>query len=162
MWKDLSKICEILNKNNIQYLIIGGTCVTFHGYSRSTTLPNGQQIDKHDFDIWYRPTLSNYVNLIKVLKTLNFDFEEDYTKFENYRKEYNDYNLDFLPKPFEEIDNGNSNKLFIKFYNERDISDSTGIDINFLNIDDLIYLKSLSKREKDIKDLIELNKIKKD
>lgn len=146
MWKDLSKICRILNKYDVQYLIIGGTCVAFHGYSRSTILPNGQNVDKHDFDIWYRPTISNYANLIKVLKILNFDFEEDYTKFEIYRKEFNNYNLDFLPKPLEEISIKDSNKLFIDFYNNRDISNSIGTDINFLDIDDLIYLKKLTKR----------------
>jgi hypothetical protein len=27
-------VCQILNKNDVQYLIVGGTAVAFHGYFR--------------------------------------------------------------------------------------------------------------------------------
>ena len=31
---EILRVCQILNKNDVQYLIVGGTAVAFHGYFR--------------------------------------------------------------------------------------------------------------------------------
>jgi hypothetical protein len=31
---EILRVCQILNKNGVQYLIVGGTAVAFHGYFR--------------------------------------------------------------------------------------------------------------------------------
>lgn len=154
----LSKICKILNDYNVQYLIIGGTAVSYHGYSRSTILPNGKISDKYDFDIWYRPTLSNYINITKSLKKFNIEIGNDFSKFYFFQKEFNEYELDFLPY-LEFITEKDNKKIFIDFYNKRDISRHNNVDIHFINKKNLIYIKKLSNRPKDIIDIEHLNNI---
>jgi hypothetical protein len=46
------KVCEILKTHKIEYMMVGGTALAFHGYYHRTTLPNGLPSDKHDFDFW--------------------------------------------------------------------------------------------------------------
>ena len=43
-------ICSVLKKHNVDYLIVGGTAVAFHGYYRLTTMSNNLPAEKHDFD----------------------------------------------------------------------------------------------------------------
>ena len=48
---DCTKInCEILNKHEVEYLIIGGTAVAIHGYARPSMDPDGLYMDKYDID----------------------------------------------------------------------------------------------------------------
>ena len=46
------EVCDILNKNDVQYLIVGGTAVAFHGYFRWSQNSLGQVAEKFDLDIW--------------------------------------------------------------------------------------------------------------
>ncbi len=55
--KDFKEFIQLLNKNKIQYLIIGGYAVAFHGYPRYTK----------DIDIWINRTPENAKKLIDVL-----------------------------------------------------------------------------------------------
>lgn len=45
-------VCKALNKNKVQYLIVGGTAVAFHGYFRWSHNASGEPTDKFDLDIW--------------------------------------------------------------------------------------------------------------
>ena len=62
---DILHVCKILNKNAVQYLIVGGTAVAFHGYFRWSQNSSGAPAEKFDLDIWYNPTYENYFNLLK-------------------------------------------------------------------------------------------------
>jgi hypothetical protein len=53
--KDFSEFIEALNNNEVDYLIVGGYAVIFHGYNRTT----------EDLDVWVNPTPSNYTKLKK-------------------------------------------------------------------------------------------------
>jgi len=39
-----------LNKNDVEYILVGGYTVIFHGYNRTTG----------DLDLWINPTKENY------------------------------------------------------------------------------------------------------
>lgn len=157
MYLLLSKICKILNDSNIIYLIIGGTAVAYHGYSRKTLLSNGEESDKYDFDIWYQPTIENYINIIKTLKYFDINFNDnDLSKFYVFRKEYDNYKLDLIPF-LEFLDKKDNKKFFINFYNRRNISTINNINIHFINKEDLIYIKKLSNRPKVINDIKNLS-----
>jgi hypothetical protein len=67
------KVCKTLNDFSVQYLIIGGTAVAFHGHYRETTDSMGRALGKHDFDFWFNPTLENYRNILKAIKALGKD-----------------------------------------------------------------------------------------
>ncbi|RZK28602.1 MAG: hypothetical protein EOO61_21820 [Hymenobacter sp.] len=75
----LLAVCSILNKHAVEYLVVGGSAVTLHGYFRQSTNATGVAVDKPDLDFWYNPTYSNYFKVLKVLKELG----QDVAKFEN-------------------------------------------------------------------------------
>ena len=54
LFKEAAEFLSLLNKNDVQYLIIGGVVVNIHGYTRATG----------DLDIWYNPTKDNFRKLI--------------------------------------------------------------------------------------------------
>lgn len=70
---EITQVCQILNKNEVQYLIVGGTAVAFHGYFRWSQNSDGTQSDKFDLDIWYNPTYDNYFKLLRALAELGQD-----------------------------------------------------------------------------------------
>jgi hypothetical protein len=97
------EVCKVLNKNAVQYLVVGGTAVAYHGYFRWSYNSSGKISDKFDLDIWYNPTYDNYFKLLSSLEQLGQDiteFREE--KSPNPRKSYFRFELekftfDFLP-----------------------------------------------------------------
>lgn len=59
----LKKICELLNKHDVEYILIGGVAVGFHGFPRSTA----------DIDFWYNPTDENFVRILRALTDYGVD-----------------------------------------------------------------------------------------
>jgi hypothetical protein len=45
------RVCEILNKHEVEYLIVGGLAMALHGYYRRSIAPDGTQAEKPDIDI---------------------------------------------------------------------------------------------------------------
>ena len=73
------EICNELNKNDVQYLIVGGTAVALHGYFRWSYTSDGKAAEKYDLDIWYNPNYENYFNLLHALENLG----QEVSKFKN-------------------------------------------------------------------------------
>ena len=71
--KSILEICKMLNQHGVEYLIVGGTAVGFHGYYRGSTASDGTPLGKHDLDFWYNPTLENYYKLLDAFE--NFDLQ---------------------------------------------------------------------------------------
>ena len=61
---EILQVCQILNKNSVQYLVVGGTAVAFHGYFRWSQNASDTPTEKFDLDIWYNPTYDNYFKLL--------------------------------------------------------------------------------------------------
>jgi hypothetical protein len=59
---DFKEFFQLLNKNNVKYLVIGGFAVAFHGYPRYTK----------DIDIWLRIDPDNVTNVVKTLDDFGF------------------------------------------------------------------------------------------
>ncbi len=60
--KDFAEFIELLNKHAVEYLIVGGYAVAFHGKPRNTK----------DIDIWIHPTEKNAASLMQVLAAFGF------------------------------------------------------------------------------------------
>ena len=60
--KDLREFIELLNSHKVDYIVVGGHAVAFHGYPRFTG----------DIDFFVRPTLENGKLLIQVLDAFGF------------------------------------------------------------------------------------------
>ncbi len=59
---DFDQFVAALNKNHVQYLIIGSFALAFHGCPRATG----------DIDFWIRPTAVNAKNLLQALQDFGF------------------------------------------------------------------------------------------
>jgi hypothetical protein len=54
-YQDFRDFLQALNNNQVDYILIGGYSVVFHGYSRTTG----------DMDIWVKRNKNNYDKLVK-------------------------------------------------------------------------------------------------
>lgn len=55
---DFRDFLKLLNENEVEYLLIGGYAVTYHGYPRST----------YDMDIWIGISQANADRMVRVMK----------------------------------------------------------------------------------------------
>jgi len=58
-----SRVCYLLNEQQVDYIVIGGIAVANHGFPRNTS----------DIDFWYDPTNQNFLNIIKIFEELGVD-----------------------------------------------------------------------------------------
>lgn len=70
--KDFKEFIELLNKNDVKYLVVGGYALAFHGYPRYTK----------DIDFWVWVDKKNAENIVKTLQDFGFSSldirEEDF------------------------------------------------------------------------------------
>src|SRR5579859_6848580 len=59
-------VIEKLQENNVEFLLIGGYAVNYHGYGRYTG----------DIDFWLKPTDANKINFTNALSMLKRNSEE--------------------------------------------------------------------------------------
>ncbi|MBN1847986.1 MAG: hypothetical protein JW932_05320 [Deltaproteobacteria bacterium] len=60
--KDFKEFIELLNKNSVKYLVIGGYAVALHGHPRYTK----------DIDIWIQSSQENAAQLLRALEEFGF------------------------------------------------------------------------------------------
>lgn len=150
-------VFDTLNKNAVDYLVIGGTAVSYYGEPRQSKTANGQIVDKPDLDIWYNPSYQNYYNLLNALEQLG----RDVTRYKDekapnpkksvFRYDLDDYTLDFLP-------NIKAPLPFRQSFLRRKVVQRNGVDIPFISLGDLILDKQALGRQKDIDDLENLKR----
>ena len=154
----LLSICKLFKKYSVQYLVIGGTAVAYHGYYRMSTDTSGNICEKPDIDIWFNPTYSNYINILKAIEELGKDIlrykseKKLDPKKSFFKLNFSNFTLDLLP----EIQ---SNIRFNDAYSKRDSVTVDDIEIHFISLIDLIHDKKKSIRKKDLEDLNELKKL---
>jgi hypothetical protein len=157
---DIIRVCQILNKNAVQYLIVGGTAVAFHGYFRWSQNSSGNPAEKFDLDIWYNPTYDNYFNLLNALADLGQDVKEFFEEqspnpLKSYfRFDLDKFTLDFLPKL-------KGVAKFMQSYKNRETTMLNEVDIPFIGFDELLQDKAANSRPKDLADIKQLKSIRK-
>jgi predicted nucleotidyltransferase len=157
---EILRVCQILNKNGVQYLIVGGTAVAFHGYFRWSQNTTGTATEKFDLDIWYNPTYGNYFKLLNGLAELSQDVKEFFEEqspnpLKSYFKfDLDKFTLDFLPKL-------KGATKFKQAYEKKETTTIKGIDMQFIGFDELLQDKAANSRPKDLTDIKQLKSIKK-
>lgn len=150
-------ICQTLNENAVDYMIVGGTAVAFHGYDRPSTDPKGGIAAKPDVDLWYNPNYENYYRLLDAIEQLGKDVsayrEEQQPNPRNafFKLLFDEYTLDLLPAIKAPLP-------FWSSFKKREIFQSDGIDISFISLEELIQDKAINPRPKDIDDIQHLRK----
>ena len=148
--KDFIDFIILLNKNQVQYMIIGGYAVNNYGFQRFTG----------DLDIWIKISEENAKNMMKVIR--------EYPVPEGVFSE-EDFLIDrplaggFFGKPPLRIDilNDIEGVKFDECYPNAETKMFDGTELKIIGLDDLIKAKKIANRSKDKLDVKELIKFKK-
>jgi predicted nucleotidyltransferase len=146
--KDFEDFIILLNKHGVDYMIVGGYALAFHGKPRHTG----------DLDIWINLSTENADKMVDVLnefgmKALGLQKEDFLQKGGITQIGYPPLRIDIL----NEIDGVN----FTEASESKLVIDVDGMPINYIGLDDLIKNKQISGRKQDLSDINELNKLKK-
>jgi predicted nucleotidyltransferase len=144
-------VLEELIKQNVQFIVIGGYAVNFHGFRR----PTG------DIDLFLKPDNGeNKTRLLAALRNLGITqavlqklSDLDFEKAQVFRDGEEPFRIDFLTKI--------SAVKFDEAWREKNSIEIDGLNINFLHIKHLIANKITTGRNKDKIDIDELQKIQK-
>lgn len=152
MNEQIIQVWKYLLKNNVNYLTIGGLAVNIYGYGRNTG----------DIDIIIEDTLINRENLRNALKELGIvDFENILTM--QFIAGWTDINLNFnLRLDIMTSIKGLENKPFRELMKQATITEINDVQVYFLDYENLIIAKKAANRLKDLLDIEELEKIRRD
>ena len=138
--KDFKEFLKLLNANQVEYLLIGGYAVGYHGYPRATA----------DMDIWIAAKPDNSTKIINVFN--DFGFSDSMLKPDIFLKEDQIVRIGLPPIRIEVITTI-SGVSFDECYSERVIGKIDGIQVNLIDLKHLKINKKASGRHKDLNDL---------
>jgi predicted nucleotidyltransferase len=147
---EIVKFWRSLQQNRVKFIMIGGFATNLHGYQRFTG----------DMDVWIEDTSENRKNLrkaffdyglgdLELLETISF-----ITGWTNFHLK-NGLQLDIVADM-----KGLEQYSFDECYHLAAIAEIDGVQIPFLHINHLILNKKKVGREKDLLDVIYLERIK--
>ena len=140
--KDFKEFIELLNKNNVRYIVIGGYAVVYHGYVRST----------NDIDIWIDIHEDNIKNLIKVLDEFGFSSlnikKGDFLPNQIIQLGHPPNRIDLITTP--------AGIEFETCYESKEQVSIDDTSVNFIDLENLIKAKKASNRTRDLADIEEL------
>ena len=142
--QDFKEFIQLLNKNKVKYLVIGGHAVAIHGHPRYTK----------DIDIWLEMSEENSQKLIKALTEFGFGSlgltpEDFQTPDQIVQLGYPTSRIDLITTP-DGID-------FQTCYNSKIEIKLNEIPVNFIDLDNLKKNKLASGRLQDLADLENLS-----
>ncbi len=147
--QEVQKFLKTLNSKKVEYLVVGGFAVNYHGYIRATG----------DLDLWWNPTGSNFKKVLEAIQEFGFDCSdvEHLQKYDQVKSlirlplnEHFDIELLSL------IDGKFTFGEAFQSANETVIKD---IPIKVIDYVHLIKNKLGAHRAKDLHDIAELEKI---
>ena len=137
---DFKDFLKLLNSYRVEYLIVGGYAVSYHGYVRATA----------DIDIWIKMDHGNAEKMVSVLSEFGFGVKELSAAL--FLKENNVIRMGVPPFRIE-ILTTISGVSFEECYKNRSTDSIDGIEISFISLSDLKENKKASGRLKDLSDL---------
>jgi len=147
--EDFEDFVKLLNQHEVEYMVVGGYALAFHGKPRHTG----------DLDIWINVTEENAMRMLKViddfgLKALNFQKQDFLAEGMISQIGYPPLRIDLLNA----IDGVDFKEAVL---NMQKIELENGLTINYIGLNDLVKNKKASGRKQDIADVKTLQKIKK-
>lgn len=142
------KLLRSLLSHNVDFIIIGGYSVIFHGYLRTTG----------DIDIWLKPDNGNKLKLKSALFDFGIDLDVlntldsvDFTQHVAFHIDDVPERIDFLTR-INLVEYAEADKM--KVFGEFD-----GMILPFLHLNHLVLSKLNTGRMKDLADIDELQRI---
>lgn len=137
---DFKELLKLLNSRQVEYLIIGGYAVAYHGYPRATA----------DIDVWIASTPENTEKVVSVLKEFGFGLPG--LTPELFQKPDQIIRMG-VPPVRVEILTGISGLEFSECYPRRIVDLLDGIEVNLIDLTNLKINKKAAGRHKDLDDL---------
>ena len=138
--KDFKEFLQCLNARGVEYLVIGGHAVAFHGYPRATA----------DLDVWIAVNPANAGRVVAALEEFGFDLPE--LRPDLFLREDRVIRMGIAPNRIE-IQTGIDGVTFAECYPQRVAAELDGIPIWFISLADLKINKRAAGRNKDLADL---------
>jgi hypothetical protein len=137
---DFKDFLKLLNSKQVEYLLIGGYAVGYHGYSRATA----------DMDIWIAIHPRNAEKMVGVIR--EFGFAVDGLSAELFLKENNVIRMGVPPFRIEVLTTI-SGVSFEECYRERTADTLDEVEVSLISLKHLKANKKASGRLKDLTDL---------
>ncbi len=143
------EVLDACIKHDVQFLIVGGYAVNFHGFRRTTG----------DIDLWIKPGNENKIKVLKALNELGIEQgilsqlqEMDFSKHLVFSDGEEPFKIDFMTYI--------SGVTFEEAYSEKIMTEIDELNIPFIHLNHLVLSKINTGRKKDIIDIEQLQKIK--
>ena len=138
--EDFKEFIKLLNYHKVEYLVVGGYALAFHGSPRYTG----------DIDFWVNPTIENSKKMIKVLNDFGFSSlqltENDFLEKDKvFQFGFPPYRIDMLTSV--------TNLDFETCYPKRKEIMQDNIKLMFIDIESFKINKKALGRTKDIADI---------
>ena len=137
---DFKEFLKLLNAYHVEYLLIGGYAVAYHGYPRATA----------DMDIWIAIHPENAERVVAALKDFGFDLPT--LSVDLFLKEGQIVRMGAPPVRIE-IATSISGVGFAECYAARVVDLLDEVEVNVINLDHLKINKKAAGRHKDLDDL---------
>jgi len=137
---DFKEFLKLLNAHKVEYLLIGGYAVGYHGYPRATA----------DMDIWIAIDPVNADRIVTALK--EFGFSPPELSPELFMKEWQVIRLGMPPIRIE-LATTISGVNFSECYAERVTDLLDGVKVNLISLRHLKANKKASGRHQDLADI---------
>ena len=134
----------MLNSYQVEYLLIGGYAVSYHGYPRTTA----------DMDIWIAIQKENAERVVAVLKEFGFNIPQLTANL--FLRENQIIRMGNPPMRIELLTTI-SGVRFEECYSERIIDVIDDVEVQIINLEHLKRNKQASGRQKDLDDLEHLS-----
>jgi hypothetical protein len=141
---DFKEFLQLLNSHDVEYLVIGGYAIGYHGFPRTTG----------DIDIWVAINPRNASALVRALKEFGFNMP---TLSEDLFLEEGRITQMGVPPMRIEILTKISGVRFEDCYRKRTVADLGGVRANIISREDLKANKRAAGRSKDLNDLDNLD-----
>jgi predicted nucleotidyltransferase len=138
--QDFKDFLNLLNSHSVEYLVIGGYAVGYHGYPRATG----------DIDIWISNHDSNAKKLVNVL--IEFGFDVPGLSEKMFLEKGKVIRMGFPPVRIE-ILTSISGVNFQECFSTKLTDQIDGITVNLISLENLKTNKKASGRFKDLDDL---------
>lgn len=141
---DFREFLSLLDSEKVEYLVVGGYAVGYHGYPR----PTG------DLDIWIAVDIENARRLRAVLE--RFGFAQGGRAPEEFLAPNRVFRMGVPPVRIEVL-TGVTGVDFAACYPRRVESEVDGVRVRFIGRDDLLANKRAAGRHKDLNDIEHLS-----
>ncbi len=145
--KHFREFIELLEKNDVSFLVVGGYAVGFHGFPRYTG----------DLDVFVAISEANAAKLVQVFT--DFGFSDIGLKSADFLDPEVIVEIGREPMKIQVL-TGIDGVAFESCYSRRVEFEDAGLRIPFISLDDLIANKAATPRAKDKIDLEELRRLR--